>query len=173
MHIRKIAFAAVVAALYAALTLAIAPIAFGPVQFRIAEALCILPFFYPVTSLGLFVGCLIANLLSPYGILDIFAGSLATLLAAACTMWIGRANRAGLLNKAIACLPPVLFNALIIGAVIAWSEVGAGESFRLAFAVNGLQVGVGQLVVLYAIGFPLMIYLPRTRVFTFLSKTFT
>ena len=170
--VRKIAFAGVVAALYASMTLVIAPIAYGPIQFRLTEALCILPFFYPITALGLFVGCLIANLFSPYGILDIVAGSMASLIAALVTMQMGRMNRDSFAMKGLACFPPVIFNALIIGAVIAWSMTSGGEAFWPAFAVNGFQVGLGQFVVMYALGLPLMLYLPKLRVFASLSERY-
>ena len=170
-RIRKIVFAGIVAALYASMTLVIAPIAYGPVQFRLTEVLCILPFFYPITALGLFVGCFIANLFSPY-ILDIIFGPIASLMAAVVTMLLGRVNRNAISFKALACFPPVIFNALIIGAMIAWSMTGSGEAFWPAFLVNGLQVGLGQFVVMYAAGLPLMLYLPRLHLFTLLSKQY-
>ena len=172
INIRKIVFAGLVAALYATMTIVIAPIAYGPVQFRLTEALCILPFFYPVTALGLFIGCVAANLFSPYGILDIVAGSFASLIAALATMQLGRLNRDSMAVKALACFPPVFFNALIIGAVIAWSMTSGGEAFWPALAVNGFQVGLGQFVVMYAAGLPLMIYLPKLRFFTLLSEQY-
>ncbi|MCL2126258.1 MAG: QueT transporter family protein [Oscillospiraceae bacterium] len=165
MHIRKIVFAGAIGAIYAALTFVVAPISYGPIQFRISEALCILPFFSPITSAGLFVGCLIANLLSPYGLLDIVAGSFATLLAALMTMQLGRINRRSPAIKALACFPPVIINALFIGAVIAWAETSGSDAFQAAFALNGLQVGLGQLVVMYAIGLPLMFILPKSSMF--------
>jgi len=162
---RKIAFAGAIAAVYAALTIALSFIGYGPIQFRVAEALCILPFFFPFSVWGLFVGCILANLISPYP-LDIFIGSAATLLAALCTSQIGKLGR-GLLIKAFACFPPVIINALFIGALIAWYMVGGGEAdtFLPALLINGLQVGLGQAAVLYAIGLPLMIYLPKSRVY--------
>jgi len=172
-NIRQIAFAGVVAALYAALTIAIAPIAYGPLQFRVSEVLCILPFFFPVTVPGLFIGCLIANLLSPYGVLDIVAGSAASLLAALCTMQLGKLKRNTVAVKALACFPPVIFNALMIGGVIAWAITEGGAAFWSAFALNGLQVGLGQLAVLYILGLPLMIFLPKTRLFMVLSGQLT
>ena len=169
VNIRQMAFAGIVAATYAALTFAVAPVAYGPIQFRIAEVLCILPFFFPITAPALFIGCAIANLLSPYGMLDVIAGSSASLLAAICTMQIGRINREKIAAKALACFPPVFFNALIIGAVIALPTTGGGEAFWPSFATFGLQVGLGQLVVLYGLGLPIMIYLPKTRLFKVLT----
>ena len=171
-NVRKIAFAGVVAALYATLTVSGAAIAYGPVQLRFAEVLCILPFFFPFSTVGLFIGCLIANILSPYGLLDIAAGSFATLISAYCTMSIGTINKESTPLKALACFPPVIFNALIIGAVIAWSMTSGTDAFWAAFAINGMQVGFGQLIVLYALGLPLMIYLPKIRLFTMLNEQY-
>lgn len=167
IDIRKIVFGAVIAALYIALTIAIAPISYGPVQFRISEVLTILPFFFPVAVPGLFIGCVIANLLSPYGMLDVVVGSVASLLAGLCTMWIGKVGRKReLSSKILACFPPVGFNAIFIGAMIAWLMVGFDDTgaFLTAFALNSLSVGFGQLVVLYALGLPLLIYLPKTQI---------
>ena len=167
VNTRRIAFAGVVAALYAVMTMALAPVAYGPIQFRIAEAMCILPFFFPFSVWGLFVGCIVSNLLSPYP-LDIVVGPLASLLAALCTMQIGRLpGRERLPVKALACLPPIVLNAVFIGALIAYYMVSGGEadSFLPAFIISGLQVGLGQLVVLYALGLPLMVYLPKSRVY--------
>ena len=170
MNIHKITFAGVVAALYAALTIAVAPIAYGPIQFRISEVLCILPFFFPSAVPGLFVGCIIANLFSPYGILDIAAGSAASLIAALLTMRLGKSGRDTVAIKALACFPPVIINALIIGALIAWTTTtgggGGGEAFLPALAVNGLRVGVGEFAVMYALGLPLIIFLPGSRRFS-------
>ena len=163
---RKVAFAGVVGALYAALTIGFGFIGFGPVQFRIAEALCVLPFFFPVSVWGLFIGCIIANLVSPYP-LDIIVGPAATLLAAVCTMRIGKFGKDSITVKIIACLPPVIFNAVFIGALIAYTMAGISETdvFFAAFLINGAQVGLSQLAVLYILGLPLIIYLPKTRIF--------
>ena len=60
----KLIIPAVVGALYAALTMLLAPISYGNLQFRISEALCVLPVFFPYTSVGLFLGCALANMIS-------------------------------------------------------------------------------------------------------------
>lgn len=166
MSVRRLVFSAAVAAVYAALTMILAPISYGEIQFRVSEALCILPFFFPCTAWGLFVGCVIANLLSPVGILDIVFGSLATLLAGLCTAAIGRLGRSWL-HCVLACLMPVLFNALIVGAVIAYSATGqllSGAGLA-AFGVIALEVGFGELVVLFVIGLPLMRILSGRGIF--------
>ena len=80
----KLIIPAVVGALYAALTMLLAPISYGNLQFRISEALCVLPVFFPYTSVGLFLGCALANMISAAGILDVVFGSLATLCAGLC-----------------------------------------------------------------------------------------
>ena len=83
LHTKQLTLAALTAAAYAVLSYfgSIFGITYGPIQCRFSEALCVLPFFLPETAWGLGVGCLIANLLSPYGVLDIVVGSAATLLA--------------------------------------------------------------------------------------------
>ena len=74
----KLIIPAVVGALYAALTMLLAPISYGNLQFRISEALCVLPVFFPYTSVGLFLGCVLANTISAAGMLDVVFGTLAT-----------------------------------------------------------------------------------------------
>lgn len=169
--IRKIAFAAITAAVYIALTLLMAPISYGPIQFRLSEALCILPFFFPVTTWGLFVGCMLANIVSAYGILDIVFGSLATLLAALFTMMLGKLGCEKLINKVLACFPPVLFNAVIIGAVIAHMSL-ANELFWTGFIINAAQVAIGEAAIMFLIGLPLLIWLPKNKLFNEISKKY-
>lgn len=173
MSVMKLAVSAVAGAAYAALTMLLAPISYGEVQLRVSEALCILPFFIPCTAPGLFIGCLIANLLSPIGALDIVFGSLATLLAALCTAAIGRSGR-GWTQCILACLMPVLFNAVIVGAVIAFSSIpepfsAAGAA---AFGAAALWVGLGELAVMLVLGLPLTRILPRQRFFQIMCDRF-
>jgi len=153
--VHQMAIAGVVAALYAVLSYfsAIFGVAYGPFQCRFSEALCVLPFLFPETVPGLFIGCLAANLLSPYGALDIVFGSLATLLAA---LWTRRVSR-----KWLAPLPPVICNAVIVGALIAFYETGFGAGFPGVFAYNALTVGAGEAVACYVLGGLLLTLLPR------------
>ena len=161
----KLSSAAIVAAVYAVLTLVLAPISYGEIQCRVSEALCILPFFVPFTSWGLFAGCLIANLFTG-NIFDIVFGSLATLFAALCTAYIGKKGN-DMKHCALACFMPVIFNAVIIGAVITGGYEGLNIFENLdVVAVTGLWVGLGEAVVMYALGYPLTVLLPRMRVFT-------
>jgi len=166
VSVRKVAFSGVIAALYAGMTLAVMPLSYGPLQVRFSEILCILPFFFPFSVWGLFIGCIVANIFSPYP-LDIIVGPIASLLAALCTMYIGKMkSREKVTTKAFACFPPVFFNAVLIGAMIAYIVVGEGasEAFWSLFISFGLWVGLGQLIVLYLIGLPLMVYLPTTKI---------
>lgn len=147
IDIRFILRAAVVAALYAAVTLLLAPISYGPLQFRVAEALTLLPMLTPAAVPGLFVGCVAANLLGGMTALDVVFGSLATLGAAILTRRLR--NR-----PAVAALPPVLINALVVGAVLAFA-------YNLPFWLTALEVGAGQLGVCYLLGLPFYYALRR------------
>ena len=152
---QRLALNGVIAAAYAALTLVASAmnLAYGPVQFRFSEALTVLPFLFPGTWPGLFVGCLVANLLSPYGPIDIVIGSLATLLAA---IWTEKVDRPWL-----APLPPVLCNMVLVGGMLAWYEVGFTAQFAALFAVNALWVGIGEAVVCYVLGLLLIRAVPN------------
>ena len=108
---RSLCLSAVIAALYAALTLLLAPISYGPVQLRLSEAMTLLPILLPQAVPGLFVGCLITNLYT--GMLtDIIFGSLATLLAAVGTYLLRK-------KPILAAACPVVSNGVIVGLVLA------------------------------------------------------
>ena len=160
LNVRKLVTAAVIGALYAALTM-INPLAYGPIQFRVSEILCILPFFFPESAVGLAVGCVIANIIGPYGIIDIVFGSLATLLAGVCTAIIGakarKRDKIGWGACVLACLMPVLFNAPIVGGVIAYSSTE--YAFLNGLVLYGAQVGLGEAVVMLVLGLPTMRYI--------------
>ena len=151
---KKIAFSAAIGAFYAALTLALAPIGFGPVQFRVSEALTVLPFIFPAATPGLFVGCLISNIIGSGNILDIVFGPLATLAAGLLT--------AKCRSKFLAPLPPVVINAVVIGLVLGYTS--APESFLLPSLVIGGQIFVSQTVACYGLGLPLVHFLEKRKV---------
>lgn len=161
---RALATAAIAGAVYAVLTIALAPISYGAIQLRVSEALCILPFFIPGTAWGLFVGCILANLITG-NIFDIVFGSLATLGAALLTARLGQKG-ATRRNRLLACLMPVVFNAVIVGLVITAAYEGQNPLRHFGvFLTNAAWVGLGEAVVLYAIGYPLMRYLPSLKGF--------
>ena len=158
----KLAAAAVIAAAYAALTIALAPISYGAIQFRISEALTILPFFLPCSVWGLTAGCVLANLYTG-SVLDIAFGSLATLLAGLATAYFGKKGNTAK-NRVLGCLMPVIFNAVIVGAVLTWGYGIREFSTPLAsYGFNALTVGIGEMGVLYLIGYPLLSYLPKLK----------
>lgn len=155
--VRELTLAAMLGAIYAVLTMVLPIPQYAGVQIRLAEALTVLPFLFPAATPGLFVGCLIANLLSPYGLLDVVAGSAATLLAC---VWTQR-----LKNRWLAPLPAVICNAVIVGAVIAFAQTGVGPAFLPAYALNAFSVGLGELIASYILGSLLLSALPRIPTF--------
>ena len=154
--VRDLTFAALVAALYAVMGYFanIFGLAFGPVQCRFAEALTVLPFLFPAAAPGLAVGCLITNLLSPYGPVDVIFGTLATAVAAWLTVRMPRWY--------LAALPPILVNALILPPMWAWADVGAVNSaFWMACGWNAVTFILGETLVCYVLGTLLLQALPR------------
>lgn len=143
---RFLAHSALIAALYALLVLAFAPLSFGPVQFRVAEALTLLPWLFPEAIPGLFIGCLVSNLFGGLGIVDMVFGSLATLTAA----WLTRRMP----NQFWAAFPPVLVNALVVGGYLSFL-------LDVPLAATILYVGLGEAGVCFLLGVPLATLLGR------------
>lgn len=159
-----IAAAAITGAAYAALTVLLAPISYGPIQLRVSELLCVLPFFMPCSAWGLFAGCAVANLLTG-NVLDIVFGSLATLFASLVTAQLGKQGSTAA-NRFLSCLTVVLTNAVVVGAVITGAYNGMGIfSHPGAFALNAAQIALGEGAVMFIGGLPLMKYLPKLKVF--------
>ena len=153
--IRDLTLAALIAALYAVLTFALPLPPYSGVQLRVAEAMTVLPFLFPAATPGLFVGCVLVNLFSPFP-LDVVCGSAATLIACLLTQHMP--------NRWLAPLPPVLCNAVIVGAEIAWYEVGFGPGFLQAYAYNAFTVGLGELIASVVLGELLLTVLPKVSV---------
>ena len=137
----RITQGAVIAALYVVLTLVFAPISFGPVQVRIAEALCILPMFPPAAIPGLFIGCLIANLIGGGIMLDVIFGSIATLIGAV----LGYMLRS---NRWLVPLPAIIANTLIVPFVLRY---GYGV-VDIAIPVLMFQIMVGEIAGCFVLG---------------------
>lgn len=150
--------AALIAALYAALTILFAPISYGQIQIRISEALTVLAYFEPAAVVGLFGGCMIANVYGGLGPIDIFFGSFLTLLAAILTRQIGkrflkRQDKGGLyLGPFLSLLPPVLINAFGVALILKLV-------LDLPYLISVLYVGLGQAMAVYMLGYPLLIIL--------------
>ena len=148
--VRQLTTAAMVCAAYAVLAIfgSIFGISYGPIQCRFSEALCVLPFLFPETAWGLGVGCLIANILSPYGLLDIIIGSLTTLISAHIT--------ARCRNRYLAPLPPVILNGVLVGGIITFEQVGFGRAFIPTYLLNALSVALGEAIACYGLGLLLL-----------------
>lgn len=150
---RSLCLAAIIAALYAALTLGFQAISYGAVQFRVSEAMTLLPILFPEAIAGLTVGCFISNLFNPMGatLYDIVFGTLATLLAALFTRMFRR-------NVWLGALPPVVCNAVIVGLVLTYAY-GIDVLW-----MNLFTVGLGEAVVCYALGVPLVKLMEKTKI---------
>ena len=144
MRNKKVAFlaqAAMIAALYVALVYVFAPISFGPIQFRIAEALTILPVFTPAAIPGLFVGCILGNIMGGGVALDVVFGSLATLIGAFFTWTIRKAH------PFLAPVPPILANTLIIPFVLRYAyQIPDSIPYLM------LTVGIGEVIACGVLG---------------------
>lgn len=125
--------AAMIAAIYVVLTIVFAPFSFGEVQVRIAEALTILPVFTPAAIPGLFIGCLIGNILGGALLPDIIFGSLATLIGALFTYLLRKRS------KFLAPLPPILANIVVVPFVLRYAY---GVLLPIPFMM--LTVGIGE-----------------------------
>ena len=143
--VRKLVRCGVVAAIYVVLCMALQPLSYGAVQVRVAEALCLLPVFGAEYIAGVVLGCFLANLLGST-IVDVIFGTLATLLACLVTYKLRNIRFKGL--AVAASLPPVLFNAVIIGIEIAvmFPDPTSSAPIWLACITNGISVGIGELI---------------------------
>ncbi|MGI6070477.1 MAG: QueT transporter family protein [Blautia sp.] len=141
---------AAIAAIYVVLTVLFAPLSFGNIQIRFSEALTVLPFFTPAAVPGLFVGCLIANILGGAIPADIICGSMATLIGAVFTYQLRNHN------KFLAPLPPILANTVIVPFVLFY---GYGINLPIPFMM--LTVGVGEVVSCGILGMIVLLALER------------
>jgi uncharacterized membrane protein len=148
--------AAMIAALYVVLTLVFQAISFGEIQVRIAEALTILPVFTPAAIPGLFIGCLIGNVIGGSILPDIIFGSLATLIGAYFTYLLRRQN------KFLAPLPPIISNIIIVPFILRYAY-----GFNLPIPFMMLTVGMGEVISCGVLG--MILYTPlqkhRNRIF--------
>ena len=162
---KRLCRAGIISALYVALTYAFAPFAFGPIQVRPAEALCILPLFFPEAIPALYVGCMLSNVASPYAVYDMFLGSLVTLLAAFGSYMVGCFFKKDALKVFFGGLFPVILNALLIPVIIVFlctpnlDQATAGATY-LSWA---LTLFITQSLWVYALGTPLYFSVKKLR----------
>ncbi len=148
--------AAMIAAAYVVLTLLFRPISFGEIQVRISEALTILPLFTPAAVPGVFVGCLIANIIGGAILPDIVFGSLATLIGAVFTYRLKE------LNPFLGPIPPIVSNTIIVPFVLFY---GYGVNLPIPFLM--LTVGIGEVLSCGVLGLLLYTALKRYRTILF------
>lgn len=139
---------AMIAAIYVILNIIFAPISYGLIQVRVAEALVVLPFLDPSAIIGLFIGCILANIYGGLGIVDIIGGSLCTLVAAYLTY--------KLKDPKLAPLPPVLINAFGVSIYL-------HLLFDLSYWITVLYIGIGEVIACYILGYPLLILLIKNK----------
>ena len=147
---RDLAICGMIAALYVVLIWAFSWCSFGWLQIRVAEALCILPFFYPPAVFGLFIGCLVSNLLFS-GVWDVVLGSLTTLVAALITSQIRL--------KWLTPLPAIVLNALVVPLILILlgPDVTEGNTYWFMAA----WVAAGQTIACAGLGLPLLLMLGK------------
>lgn len=143
--------AAAIAAIYIVLTMVFAPVSFGPVQFRISEALCILPFFTPAAVPGLFIGCLLSNFFYGAAVLDVIFGSLATLIGALGSYGLRK-------HKCLVCLPPIFANTIIVPWILRYAY---GSVDLIWYAM--ITVGIGEILAIGVLGNVLLGILNRYK----------
>lgn len=143
---------ALIAAIYVTINITFAPISYGPIQVRIAEALTILPFIDPAAIGGLFLGCVFSNLWGGLGLVDVLGGSFCTLLAAILTYHMKK--------PIFAPLPPVLINAIGVSIYL-------HLLFELPYFLTVIYIGIGEFVACYLIGYPLLLVLIRRNIWIY------
>lgn len=147
---KRLTRTALIAAIYAVVTLAIAPLAYGNIQFRISEVLVLLAVFDPLYIGGLTLGCLIANLLGPNGPMDVIFGTLATLISVYAIYLTGKLIKNYKIKLLVASIWPTVFNGLIIGWML-------NKLYGLPLILSIGEVALGELVVITCIGVPLFL----------------
>lgn len=150
---------ALIAAVYVALVLLFKPISFGAIQFRIAEALCVLPFFSLSAVPGLALGCLLGNFFSGAAMPDVIFGTFATLLAAILSYELRT------VSKWLVCLPPILANAIIVPFVLQYAY-GVTDGYFFLFAT----VGIGEILAVGVLGNVLLLALEGKKELIFRTE---
>ena len=150
---------ALIAAVYVALVLLFKPISFGAIQFRIAEALCVLPFFSLSAVPGLAIGCLLGNFFSGAAMPDVIFGTFATRLAAILSYELRT------VSKWLVCLPPILANAIIVPFVLQYAY-GVTDGYFFLFAT----VGIGEILAVGVLGNVLLLALEGKKELIFRTE---
>ena len=151
---KRLVRTAIIAALYAVITIALAPISYGPVQFRISEVMVLLAFFDPFYIGGLTLGCFIANILGPNGLADVIFGTLATFVSVYAISMTGRFIKDNKISLIIASLWPTVFNGIIIGWMLNYIS-------KLPLVLSIVEVAIGEFVVVTIVGVPVIKFIQK------------
>lgn len=133
ISVKIIVINAMIASIYAALTLVISPIAYSEIQFRLSEIMVFLAFYNRKYIPGLIIGCIVANLFSPMGLLDIIFGTISTIIVCI-SMYLIK-------NRYLAAITGALITGIIIGGEL-W------YAYQIPYLINALYVAIGELIVL-------------------------
>ena len=150
-----IARAAIIATIYALVTYMLKPISYGPIQVRLSEAFVLLPLLEKAAVPGLFIGCMLANILGGLGVWDIYLGSLITLVAAYLTSkmpgpWLG-------------AIPPILLNAFGVSFYLS-------ILYKVPYSITAMYIGIGEFIAVVGVGIPLFYAIIRTSLGDFFKK---
>lgn len=164
--IKKLVIISMIAAVYTAISLALAPLSFGNIQIRIAEALVILPLIYFPSVYGVILGCFLTNLIGAImgvnllGFIDVFVGTMATAISAYLTY---RFRNVRIKNIPILSLMmPVIFNGIVVG--IELGIVLFPQNILLGSLISGIEVAIGELIAVI-LGLFLTNSLAKTKIF--------
>ena len=147
-----LARAAVIAALYFALSVAFNAIAFGPVQFRVSEILVLLPLIFPEAIPGLTIGCFFTNFFfSPFGVFDMVLGTLATLIGAVGTYLLRR-------RPLLATLPPIIANTLLVPLIFVLNDASS------IYYISMFEILASQIITCIVLGLPFTFALKKAMI---------
>lgn len=146
MNTKRLTRGAMIAGLYIVITYILAPVSFGPLQFRAAEALTVLPIIYPEAIPALFIGVFISNIIGGLGLVDIIGGSLVTLIAAYFTYRFR--------DSILAYLSPVILNGFLISIYLKFL-------FGIPYWLTVIQISASEALVVFLLGYPLIYYLKK------------
>ena len=133
ISVKIIVINAMIASIYPALTLVISPIAYSEIQFRLSEIMVFLAFYNRKYIPGLIIGCIVANLFSPMGLLDVIFGTISTIIVCI-SMYLIK-------NRYLAAITGALITGIIIGGEL-W------YAYQIPYLINALYVAIGELIVL-------------------------
>ncbi|MGI5839728.1 MAG: QueT transporter family protein [bacterium] len=146
LTLQQLVRAAVIASVYVIISYILLPLSFGIVQFRAAEALTVLPILYPEAIPGVFIGCLLSNIIGGLGLWDIFGGSTVTLLAALVTYYYR--------GSFVAYLSPIILNGLLVSLYLS-------QIFGAPYWITAAGIAASEAGVVFLLGIPLVHYLRR------------